>query len=162
MLNDNDVNRIFGWAIFRVKNKYKKLINKGSDNKLFHKKSILLNDMSVESEGIICNEYYVRTFNSLNDRMRSNGKLNLIHQSYCKLYSILLKDITSISSNRRDFLDEVIPNKDDIVAKIKTKMTSNDIITVRDIVNLMIGMNPLIKLKHDNIHDLVYELSNRV
>ena len=35
VLNDNDVNRIFGWALFKVKNKYVKLINKGSDNKLF-------------------------------------------------------------------------------------------------------------------------------
>ena len=118
--------------------------------------------MSVESEDIICNEYYVRMFYPLDDQMRNNGKLTLIHPSYCKLYSILLKDITSILSNRREFLGEVIPNKDDIVVQIKTKMTSNDDMTVMDIVNLMIERNPLIKLKHDGIHDLVYELINRV
>lgn len=41
-------------------------------------------------------------------------------------------------------------------------MTSNDNMTVMDIVTLMKERNPLIKLKQDSIHDLVYELINRV
>ena len=115
VLNDNDVNKIFGWAFFRVKKKYWKLINKGSDNKYFYEKCIILEDISVEAEDTICNEYYARMFYPLDDRLRNNGELTLIHPSYCKLFSVLLKSITSILSNRREFLNEVIPNKDDII-----------------------------------------------
>ena len=41
-------------------------------------------------------------------------------------------------------------------------MTSNHNMTVIDIATLMKQRNPLIKLKQDGIHDLVYELINRV
>ena len=89
VLNDNDVNEIFGWTLFKVKKKYRKLINKGPDNKYFYEKCIILKDMSVETEHIICNEYYVRMFYPLDDRLRNNGKSTLIHPNFCKVFSAL-------------------------------------------------------------------------
>ena len=147
---------------FSKSKRNRKLINKGSDNKYFYEKCIILEDMPIEAEDIICNEYYVRMFYPLDTQLRKNGKLTLIQPSYCKLFLALSKNITSILSNRREFLNEVIPNKDEIILQIKNIMTSNDNMTVMDIVTLMKERNPLIKLKQDSIHDLVYELINRV
>ncbi len=39
VINDNDVNRIFGWTLFKVRNKYKNLISRGCDDKFYYEKS---------------------------------------------------------------------------------------------------------------------------
>ena len=162
VLNDNDVNRMFGWALFKVKKKYKKWISQGWDNKFYAAKSIILDDMTVVAEDIMCNEHYVRMYYPLDDRLRNEGRLTLIHPNYCKQMSELLKNITRVISNRFEVLDEVIPNKDDIITQLEKQMVSNDNVTVSQIITLMKERNPTIQLQHDGLNDLVWELIGRV
>ena len=111
---------------------------------------------------ITLNLRYVRMYYPIDGRLINKGRLTLIHPSYCKQMSELLKNITRAISNRFEVLDEVIPNKDDIITQLEKQMISNDNVTVSQIITLMKERNPTIQLQHDGFNDLVWELIGRV
>ena len=51
--NDNDANMMFGWSLFRVKKKYKKLCNRGDVDLVNLEKEKVLLQLSVSIEDII-------------------------------------------------------------------------------------------------------------
>ena len=71
ILNDTDINRLFGWAISKSKKRYKKLVTAGSDNIFYDNKFEVLKDMSELIGYIIENIRYVRLYYPLDDAVRN-------------------------------------------------------------------------------------------
>ena len=58
-LNDNDINRFFGWVIFKVKTKYKKQQNTAKGYNIIQGKLKILTDMVVVIQDVIRDKDYI-------------------------------------------------------------------------------------------------------
>ena len=55
VVNDDGINRLFGWVLFKLKKKYKKVIDKNSVSSIYEGKYMMLCDMSVMVNDVIHN-----------------------------------------------------------------------------------------------------------
>jgi len=90
ILNDNDVNKIFGWSLFKTRKKYTRRSRKGCDEPLNDQYCNILEDMCVTTEDIIENRTYVQMYYPANEMLRDRGGLTLINPDYCPHFSKLL------------------------------------------------------------------------
>ena len=111
VLNDNDVNIWFGWAVMKLKKKYNKLIKNGSMNSIYENKLSILEDMSVHISEVIDNTRYIRLYYPLDDAIRNRGQLTLLRPEYCDNFSFLLKLIFKRIKNCGDKDETIIPDK---------------------------------------------------
>ena len=91
VLNDDNVNRMFGWAIWKVKRKYKKLIDQGSINMIYESKHAMLENMGVMVIDIVNNINYITLYYPQDDALRNKGSLTLVAHVYIKHMSQILK-----------------------------------------------------------------------
>ena len=82
---------MFGWSIWKVKKKYKKLINQGSLNMIYESKHTMLENMSVKVIDIVDNINYVRMYYPQDDALRNKGSLTLVLPKYIKHMSQIMK-----------------------------------------------------------------------
>ena len=54
-LNDNDVNKMFGWELFKVKKKYQKQFSLDNANSMQTEKVQMMTELSVKIEDVIHN-----------------------------------------------------------------------------------------------------------
>ena len=59
VLNDNDVNKVFGWTLFKVKKIYNALCNNGILDEIQVEKEKLISELSVMVDDVINNKNYV-------------------------------------------------------------------------------------------------------
>ena len=123
-LNDNDVNRLFGWAISKVKKKYKRLNKNGSLNNIYEGKKEWLDQMSMFVQDIINDQDYIRLYYANDDCIRNRGSLTLIHPIQGKDFSKILK-LLKISLEEYDNQNDTpISDKDIIKNMMKSKMNT--------------------------------------
>ena len=90
VVNDDDINMLLGWTLFKLKKKYKKLIDKNSASSIYEGKYTILDNMIVMVNEVIHNTQYIRLYYPLDDALHNRGKLNLVSPNYVKhLFGIL-------------------------------------------------------------------------
>jgi hypothetical protein len=92
LCNDN-INRLFGWALWKMKRKYEKLIRIGAINLVYEGKLNMLDNMIVMVEDIIDDIPYICMYYPVDDALINKGSLTLISPTYVKEFSLLLKCI---------------------------------------------------------------------
>ena len=70
-LCDDNANRLFGWALWKMKRKYEKLIRIGSINIAHDGKLNMLDDMMVTVEDIIDDILYICMYYPVDDAIRN-------------------------------------------------------------------------------------------
>jgi hypothetical protein len=92
-----DVNRIFGWAVFSVRTKVEKKINRQSeDEDVYDKKYKILMDMSTTERAVIGDADYTSEYYPVIDQILNRGGLTLVPTNYAKLAT---KCLTIVSRN---------------------------------------------------------------
>ena len=90
VLNDNDVNKIFGWAMFKTRKKYDKLCLEGYDELYNYDVCQIMEDMSIEVRELKDNQWYKNIYYPKHEELQNQGKLTLIHSNFCRLFSKIL------------------------------------------------------------------------
>ena len=86
VMNDDDVNRMFGWALFKVQTKYNKLSKNDCLDTEREEKQKVVSDICVYIKDVIHDEDYVRMYYPIDEGIRNNGRLTLIHPLYCPFF----------------------------------------------------------------------------
>ena len=121
LINNQDVNRIFGWAIHKQRKVYVKLIKAGHMNGVYDEKLAILNNMKKVITDVIEDANYIKLYVSKYDLIRNEGYLTLINPIYVREFALLLTDITR-ETRYDEALDKIIfPNKDNIQKSIFEK-----------------------------------------
>ena len=92
-MNDDDVNRMFGWALFKIQNKYTRLSKNDIIDTMQTEKLKVTTDMCVTYKDIAHDEQYMRLYYPLDESIWNRGNLTLIHPSYCHTFSSVLQNI---------------------------------------------------------------------
>ena len=90
IVNDDDVNILFGWVLFKLKKKYKKLIDKNSVSSIYEGKYMMLDNMIAMVNDVIHNTHYIRLYYPLDNVLRNLGNLTLVSPNYVKHLSVIL------------------------------------------------------------------------
>ena len=90
-MNDDDVNRMFGWALFKVHKKYTRLSKNDIIDTVETEKSNGISDMSVYYKDVVYDEIYLHLYDPLDESIRNKGNLTLIHPSYYYCFSSVVK-----------------------------------------------------------------------
>ena len=117
ILNDDDVNRLFGWAIKKLRNKYLKVKDHSEIYKVSIGKLVMLDDMSAKITDVLHDERYLRLYYPLDDAIRNKEYLTLCSTCYVHKLSSLLKETRKTIKTDNLSKGTIIPNKDDIIRK---------------------------------------------
>ena len=79
VLNDDKVNRIGGWELWKLKRKYMKLINNRCVNSIYEGKHQMLGNMTCTVNDIIDNEVFIMLYYSVDDSLRNEGLITLYY-----------------------------------------------------------------------------------
>ena len=112
IVSDENVNRLFGLALWKTKRKYKKLIDNGSINSTYESKWKMLDGMTV-------NLQYIRMYYPAGDAMRNRGNLTLISPIYVESLSLLLSLTHKILQDFVEENNDLIPSKKYIIKTMK-------------------------------------------
>ena len=112
IVSDENVNRLFGLALWKTKRKYKKLIDNGSINSTYESKWKMLDGMTV-------NLQYIRMYYPADDAMRNRGNLTLISPIYVESLSLLLSLTHKILQDFVEENNDLIPSKKYIIKTMK-------------------------------------------
>ena len=93
VLNDDDVNKMCGWALFKVQKKYFKLSANDESDTAQTEQMQVISDMCVYSKDVVHDQKYLQLYYPLDEELRNKGKLTLIHPSYCDFFSRILINI---------------------------------------------------------------------
>ena len=161
-MNDDDVNRMFGWALFKVQKKYTRLSKNDIIDTMETEKLKVISDMSVNYKDIVHDEKCMRLYYPLDESIRNRGNLTLIHPSYCHTFSSVLENIKRIVKYMMEENNNVIPDKDAIKERLGKKYENDD---TNDIYNIMLIMKKRVITPHlddDELQSIVWELIERV
>ena len=86
ILNDDDIDRLFGWEIFKVTKKYTRLYMDGNVNKLQEDKVIELQDLRDHAEDITQNNCCIRLYYLFDDKLQKYERLTLVDPDYCSIF----------------------------------------------------------------------------
>ena len=81
-INDDGINRVFGWAVFKLKKKYSKMTAISRVNPQVEGKQKLLDGMSYAIQDVIQNISYLRIYYQLDDEIRNKWYLTLVTPIY--------------------------------------------------------------------------------
>lgn len=109
-LNDSDVNRVFGCAIYKLKLKYTRLNKSATINKINEVKN-WLDDMSVFVQDMINDNDCIWLYYAKRDLIRYRGYFTLIHPMYIKDFSNIIQFLKKWINNGNDNNDFAIPDK---------------------------------------------------
>jgi hypothetical protein len=139
-LCDDNVNRLFGWALWKMKRKYEKLIIIGSMNILHDGKLNMLDDMIVMVDDIIDDIPYIRRYYPLDDALRNKGSLTLVSPKFVREFSSLLKliDLTLEPCINDDKIS--IPDKKMVIEQMKEIFVTDK----RNLVNVICETSKII------------------
>ena len=161
-LNDDDVNRMFGWALFKTRRKYNNWCKNDTVEEQITEKLNVIMDMCVDYKDVLHNERYVRLYYPLDESIRNKGNLTLIRPNYCNQFSSILSHIKRIVKYMTEVNDNKIPDKDTIRARLKMEFDSDDHDDIKVIVETM-RKRVFTKLLHDDeLESIVWELIERV
>ena len=153
---------MFGWSIFKVKKKYKKLCNRGDVNLVNLEKEEVLMELSVCVEDIIQNQQYVRMYYPLDEEIRNKGQLTLIDPKYIKYFSNVLNYIKEIMEGIESVNNDVIPDKDVIVKRLETKLKYMNEEDIQTMSMIIMSRMTLVNLTKNDLIKLIWELIDRV
>ena len=162
VMNDDNVNRMFGWAIWKVKRKYKKLIDQGSVNMIYESKHAMLENMSVRVIDIVNNINYIRLYYPQDDALRNKGLLTLVAPLYIKHMSQILKLAYSSIACCTECCSSGIPDKNDVINMVKCAFDTEGNDPINDICNTSLEVLPITKLSVDDRKSLIWNLFDRV
>ena len=162
VLNDNDVNRWFGWAVMKLKKKYNKLIKNGSMNSIYENKLQILEDMSVHICEVIDNTRYIRLYYPLDDAIRNRGQLTLLRPEYCDNFSFILKLIFKRIKKCWEKDETIIPDKSTIIRDMKDNDKSQECVYAQKLCDTYSNRLPKLTLSSDDKSMLTWDLISRV
>ena len=91
--NNYDVNRIFGWSIYKERKKCIALTRQGKTNAVNEGKLDILNDMRVFIIDVINDAYYINLYIPTDDLVRNRGYMTLISPKFVRDFAYLLGSI---------------------------------------------------------------------
>ena len=162
VLNDNDVNRVFGWALMKTIKKYVKTkYNNKSDGKI-EGINLMLEDMTTDISKIIHNKDYTWLYLPLDDVIRNKGKLTLVSTPYIKQFSQLLKIARDTLNTINQVKDNMLPVEANILSVMKKE---NEICQYPAITHIC--LTSIKRVKHEVLtmtmrRELIWELLNRI
>ena len=95
IINTSDVNRIFGWSIYKERKQVMKLIKKASMNHNHDIKLSLLDNMTVSMKDICLDVNYIKIYVPSDDLIRNRGNLTYICPKYIFHFAEILTIITA-------------------------------------------------------------------
>ena len=91
VVNDYNVNRLFGWALIETIKIYYKLRDANSSDHIRDNIVIIIEDTRTYVTSIVHDKDYIRLYYPLDDAIRKRGYLTLVYIPYIKDFSDLLK-----------------------------------------------------------------------
>ena len=82
VLNDENVNRMYGWTICKLKRQYKRLIDQDLSSMIYESKRLMLDDTSATVLDIVDNTDHIRLYYPTDDALRNKGSLILVPPKY--------------------------------------------------------------------------------
>ena len=161
-INYDDVDRLFGWALFKLKKKYKKLIDKNSVNSIYEGKYMMLDNMIVMVNDVIHDTQYIRLYYPLDDVLRNSGNLTLVSPNYVKYLSGILQ--LAFRCLRLSVHDDkvAIPEQGKVIGKMKHIMESGTIDHVAEVCNESKKRLKKLQLFLANHQYLIWDLVTRI
>ena len=162
VINDNDVNRVFGWALMKTSKKcIKRKLNQNSDEKI-DGINLLLEDMATEVTNIIHNKEYTRLFLPLDDEIRNKGRLTLVSPPYIKQFSQLLKIARETLNAHNQEQGNKVPVNGDIISIMQKQNAISQYPEITDIC-----LTSLERVKHKSLtmsirKEIIWELIDRI
>ena len=114
IINTSDVNRIFGWSIYKERKQVMKLIKKASMNHNHDIKLSLLDNMTVSMKDICLDVNYIKIYVPSDDFVRNRGNLTYICPKYIFHFSQILTIITTATKVNTDNPTFEKPDKEEI------------------------------------------------
>ena len=118
-LNDNDVNRVFGWALMKTHKKFKKMSEKNCSDETKESVRNMLEDMCTDISVVLENKDYLRLYYPLDDAIRNKGNLTLISPIYIKNFSELLEIARKTIATNNNISGVVIPVQGNVISIMK-------------------------------------------
>ena len=159
IINTSDVNRIFGWAIFKERKLVVNLIKRASMSHNHEMKLSLLDNMIVSIKEVCLNENYIKIYVPTDDLIRNKGDLTYICPKYVFLFAQILTVITEATKvNTKNAIFEK-PDKDEIKKRLFKSETNCH---VQRLVNKVLKDNIELKCGVSFIELLIRQLVERV
>ena len=162
ILNDNDVNKMFGWALFKVKKKYQKKLDNDNADSIQNDKLLMINELSVKIEDVIHNKFYVQMYYPTDEAIRNRGDLTLIEPIYIKYFSNILNNIKQIMEGIDSINKKEIPDQNEVIKRLKINGDKNESDDINGIVTLIKSNMKLKFLIKTSMKDVIWELIIRV
>ena len=162
VMNDDDVNRMFGWALFKVQKKYNKLSKNDCLDTEREEKQKIVSDICVYIKDIIHDEDYVRMYYPIDEGIRNKGRLTLIHPLYCSYFSNILNTIKRVIKYMVEKNGDVIPDKEIIKKRMNMNYIEDHKHDINGIIVVMKKRVIIPHMKDEDLNSIVWELIERI
>ena len=126
IINTSDVNRLFGWALYKEKKLMNKMSTANKCNNVYLVKLEILEEMTVLITDVCLDTNYIKVYVPLDDRIRNKGYLTLISPRYAFIFAQILTMITKKTTVDVDSSQFTKPDKDKIKEFIFEKDKKKD------------------------------------
>ena len=162
IINTSDVNRLFGWALYKEKKLMNKMSMANKCNNEHVVKLEILDEMTVLITDVSLDTNYIKVYVPLDDRIRDEGYLTLISPKYAFSFAQILTMITKETTVDIDSPQFTKPDKGKIQDLILKKVRKKDEDHVNRFLIKITGAPSMSNIETDVIKDLIYDLVNRV
>ena len=162
VLNDNDVNRVFGYTLKKTFAKYQKMKSNNQNDNVIKGIYDMLEDMRTDVTSVIHDKQYMRMYYPLDDAVRNKGRLTLISPFYVKHLSNLLRYARDAIVKHNISDDVLLPLNADIIGLTKRENEQNQ---YEDITQLILTSRNRIKNLELTVNirkDIIWELMDRM
>ena len=162
IINTSDVNRIFGWSLYKEKKSMMKMIRTNNCNNLHVIKLGILDNMTVLMTDVLLDTNYVKIYVPVDDRIRNKGYLTLISPKYAFMFAQILTVITNETTVNIDGNQFAKPDKVKIKSKLLEVSNNKSQDHVMRLVNKVKADPAMCNVDKDIIQNLLYSLIDRV
>ena len=153
---------MFGWALFKLRKRYKKKCNIDDTNVITLEKRMILDDMCVKLIDVIQNENYIRLYYPMDERLKNKGDLTLIDPSYCPHFSGLLQQLKDIFKGIKDTDAVDIPDQQLVCDRALVMLREDSNCNATSIFALAKERVKCHSLTKDDILSLLMELMRKI